>query len=60
MSTETLFSAPFGWVNNAYDDIQSTRVAENPPCKPPKGFVCSSSTVNSATQLPFPAESILT
>lgn len=56
MSTETLGTSPFLWVNKAYVVTESTKVAESPPCRPPKLLECSGSTFSSATQLPLPAD----
>lgn len=55
MFTDTLGTRPCSWVNNAQLDITSTKVAEHPPCKPPKMFKCSSSTFIETKHDPFSA-----
>lgn len=60
ISTETCALGPALFVNKAQLEITSTNVAENPPCKPPKTFVCDSLIWSSPTHVPLPADTILT
>lgn len=49
-----------GCVNRANVETESMRQAENPPWSKPAGFVCSSSTWNSTSQVPSPPATIFT
>ncbi len=49
-----------GCVSRANVETESMRQAENPPWSKPAGFVCSSSTWNSTSQVPSPPATIFT